>query len=68
MFSSGKLVSRPDLTTIYYASYSQMWSSDISVLLQKQHTPAFSLCSLDFYSFPNAPYLGKLFIILSVRS
>jgi len=52
LYIGGKLVSRPDLITIYIACHPQKWSSDISVLLQMQHTPAFSLDSLDFLFVP----------------
>jgi len=65
MYLAGKLISRPHVITIYIACYPQKWSSNISILLQKQGSRAFSLDSLDFYSFQNAPYLVKCFIMLS---
>jgi len=65
MYRAGKLVSRPDSITVYIACHPQNWSSDISILFQIQCTPSFSLDGLGFYSFQNAPYLVKCFIMLS---
>jgi len=42
LYIGGELVPLPDLITIYIACHPQKWSSDISVLLKIQHTPAFS--------------------------
>jgi len=42
MYVSGNLVSHPDVITVYIACLPQKWSTDISVLLQRQRTPAFS--------------------------
>jgi len=66
MYIGGKLESHPDLITMYIAYYPQKWSSDISVLLQLQHTPAFSFDSLDFCICKNTPQLVKIFITLSI--
>ena len=46
MYLASKLVSRPDSVTIYIACYPQMWSSDISVLLQIKFTRVFFKDSL----------------------
>jgi len=60
MYISGRLVSRPDVITIYIACHPQKWSADISVLLQKQRTPAFSLNSLNFLFVPEYSLPGKM--------
>jgi len=60
MYISGKLVSRPDVITINIAFHPQKWYADISVLLQKQRTPAFSLNSLDFLFVPECSIPGKM--------
>jgi len=60
MYISGKLVSRPDVITIYIACHRQKWSADISVLLQRQRTPALSLNSLDFLFVPECSLPGKI--------
>jgi len=60
MYISGKLVSRPDVITIYVACQPQRWSSDISVSLQRQPTPAFSLNNLDFLFVPECYLPGKI--------
>jgi len=60
LYIGGKLVSRPDSITIYIACRPQKWSSDISVLLQIQHTTAFSLDSLDFLFVPECSIPGKM--------
>jgi len=59
LYIGGKLVSQPDLIIIYIACHPQKWSSDISGLLQMQHTPAFSLESLDFLFFREYSITGK---------
>jgi len=61
MYVSGKLVSRPDVITIYIACHRQKWSANISVLLQRQRTPSFSLNSLDFLFVPECSLPGKMF-------
>ena len=48
MYLAGKLESRPDLITIYMTYCHQKLSPDISVLLQLQHTLAFSLANWIF--------------------
>lgn len=48
VYIGGKLVSQPNLITIYMAYHPQKLSPEIVVLLQIYHTPAFSLKSLDF--------------------
>ena len=60
MYIGGKLVSRPDLITIYIACHPQKWSTDISILLQKQRTPAFSLNRLDFLYVPECSLPGEI--------
>ena len=60
MHIGGKLVSRPDLITIYIACHPQKWSLDISVLLQMQRTPAFSLGCLDLLFIPECSIPGKI--------
>ena len=59
MYIAHKLASHSDLITIYIAYHPQKWSSDISVLLKMQHTPAFSLGSLHFLFVPNYSTPGK---------
>jgi len=60
MYLAGKLISRPDIITIYIACHPQIWSSDISILLQKQCTRAFSLDSLNFLFIPEYSIPGKI--------
>ena len=51
MYVGGKLASHSDLITIYMAYHPQM-SPEIAVLLQIEHTAAFSIESLDFLFMP----------------
>jgi len=51
MYVGGKLASHSDLITIYMACHRQM-SPEITVLLQIEHTAAFSIKSLDFLFMP----------------
>jgi len=60
MYIASKLVSRPDSITIYITYHPQKCTSDISVLLQIQRTPAFSLDSLDFLLVPKCSISGKI--------
>jgi hypothetical protein len=52
MYIGGKITSHPNLITIYTAYHPQNLSSEIAVLLQNTHTPAFSLESLDVLFVP----------------
>jgi len=62
MYLAGKLVSRPDSVTIYIACYPQMWSSNISVLLQIQRTRVFFyIDSLGILFVPECSIPGKMF-------
>ena len=59
MYIAGKLASPPDFLTIYVASSAQKSSNEISILLQKQRTAAFSYGSVDLlfmekYSIPGS--------------
>jgi hypothetical protein len=64
MYIGGKLRSHPNFLPIYIAHHPQNLSTDIRILLQIGHTPAFSLDCLDFlfqhlYSTP-----GDIFYIV----
>jgi len=48
MYLGGKLASPPDFLTIYVTCPKQKLSHEISILLQKQNTPAFSFGNVDF--------------------
>jgi len=59
MYIGGKVTSHPNLITIYTAYHPQKLSSEIAVLLQITHTPAFSLESLDLVFVPYYSRLGE---------
>jgi len=59
MYIGCKVTSHPNLITIYTAYHPQKLSSEIAVLLQITHTPAFSLESLDFVFVPYYYRPGK---------
>ena len=59
MYVGGLLTSCPELITMYMAYHPEMLSPELSILLQIQTTPAFSLDELDFLFVPSFSILGK---------
>jgi hypothetical protein len=74
LYLGGTLMSHPNLNSMYTIYYPHTLSSEIVVLLQMNHKPAFSIGGLDFlfesfYSIPgdnifyNARYGGETIIV-----
>ena len=66
MYTGGKLVSHPDVITMYAAYDRDTCSPDFSVLLQFQKTLAFSIGSLEFENWSSLTLPGK-FICYVIR-
>ena len=59
MYVGGLLTSCPELITMYMAYHPEMLSPDLSILLQIQPTPVFSLDELDFLFVPSFSILER---------
>jgi len=60
MYIGGKLVSHPDVITMYVAYDRESCSPDVSTLLQFEKTSAFSLGSLEFENWSTLTLPGKI--------